>query len=176
MTLRERLHALLRLGDPPQRIATALAVGVFISCTPFWGLQTILSVAVAMVFGLNRAATVTGTWLNLPWFAPFVYGLALRIGMLLTPGRGPVRPTLRVVLDRSEGFVWRHVLDLLHTLSVSLLVGTTVLGAAAAIVTYVASLALLSRHAVARPDRPAPVAPGRGTGYHEHVPVDRHEE
>src|SRR6185503_8685543 len=64
-----RLGAVLRLDDPPWRVALALAIGVFISCTPFWGLQTVLSLAVATIFRLNRAVTVTGTWLNLPWFA-----------------------------------------------------------------------------------------------------------
>jgi len=69
-----RLGAVLRLDDPPWRVALALAVGVFISCTPFYGLQTLLSLAVATVCRLNRAVTVTGAWLNLPWFAPLVYG------------------------------------------------------------------------------------------------------
>ena len=45
-----RLGAVLRLDDPPWRVALALAIGVFISCTPFWGLQTVLSLAVATIF------------------------------------------------------------------------------------------------------------------------------
>ena len=57
-----RLGAVLRLDDPPWRVALALAVGVFISCTPFYGLQTVLSLAVATIFRLNRAVTVTGAW------------------------------------------------------------------------------------------------------------------
>src|SRR5262249_34901581 len=61
-----RLGAVLRLDDPPWQVALALAIGVFISCTPFWGLQTVLSLAVATIFRLNRAVTVTGAWLNLP--------------------------------------------------------------------------------------------------------------
>ncbi|MGH7311879.1 MAG: DUF2062 domain-containing protein, partial [Candidatus Rokuibacteriota bacterium] len=69
--LADRLRALLHLDDPPGKIALALAVGVFISCTPLLGLQTILAILVATVFPLNRAVTVTGVWLNLPWFAPF---------------------------------------------------------------------------------------------------------
>src|SRR6267378_5143660 len=80
-----RLSAVLRLDDPPWRVALALAVGVFLSCTPFYGLQTLLSLAVATIFRLNKAVTMTGTWLNLPWFAPLVYGFALRIGAFVVP-------------------------------------------------------------------------------------------
>jgi len=143
--LRDRLRTVLHLEDPPPRIALALAVGVFISCTPFWGIQTVLSLLVALVFRLNRAATVAGTWLNLPWFAPVVYGLSLRLGVLLVPGRRRGMPRLQDLLDLSEGFVWEHLVDLLDTLSVPLLVGTTVLGGVAAVVTYVVALCLLSR-------------------------------
>ncbi|MBI4636910.1 MAG: DUF2062 domain-containing protein [Candidatus Rokubacteria bacterium] len=117
-----RFGAVLRLDDPPRRLALALAVGVFISCTPFWGLQTLLSLAVATVFHLNKAATVTGTWLNLPWFAPFVYAAALRIGAGVVPVR--------------EGF---------HGVSLALLVGTTIVGVVAACATYVVALVLISR-------------------------------
>src|SRR6185503_17641137 len=81
-----RFRGLLHLDDPPRRLAIALAVGVFISCTPFLGLQTLLAVAVAAAFRLNRAATLLGTWLNLPWFAPLVYGAAIKIGFVVAPG------------------------------------------------------------------------------------------
>src|SRR2546427_3036972 len=80
-----RLRAVLHLDDAPSRIALALAVGVFISCTPFYGLQTLLSLGIATLFRLNKVATITGTWLNLPWFAPLVYGRALHIRELIVP-------------------------------------------------------------------------------------------
>jgi len=83
--LAARLSAVLRLDDPPWRVALALAVGVFISCTPFYVFRRSCSLAVAAIFRLNKAVTVTGTWLNLPWFTPLVYGFALRIGAFVLP-------------------------------------------------------------------------------------------
>jgi hypothetical protein len=131
--LLERFRAALHLDDPPWRIALALAVGVFISCTPFYGVQTVLSIAVAWLFGLNRVATISGAWLNLPWFAPFVYAGALWLG--------------RALLPQVEG---------LHGLSLTLLLGTTIVGVAAAAVTYVVALTVI-RH---RRDRAATARPG----------------
>lgn len=108
--LRDRLLAVLRLDDAPWRIALALAIGVFISFTPFLGFQTLLALLVATVCRLNKAAVVVGAWLNLPWFMPLVYAGALWVGGALLP-REP----------------W----------TLALLAGSTILGAAAAIVTYV---------------------------------------
>lgn len=154
--LDERLRALLHLDDPPQRIALALAVGVFIGCTPFWGLQTLLSVVVAWAFCLNRAATLTGTWLNLPWFAPFVYGAALKVGGLLVPDPYGVRDAwLSYLLKHPGSLSWHDAVALFDELSLALLLGTAVMGAVAALVTYTVAYAVIS---LSRPRRTG--APG----------------
>jgi uncharacterized protein len=141
-----RLRAVLRLDDPPSRIALALAVGVFISCTPFYGLQTLLSLGVATVFRLNKAATVTGTWLNLPWFAPFVYGLALHIGGLIVPDpQGVDAAALAALLRTSSSLSAADVIQRLRDVSVALLIGTAVVGVSAGVATYVVAFVLLRR-------------------------------
>ena len=109
-----RLAALLALDDHPWRVALALAIGVFISFTPFWGFQTLIALVVATVCRLNRAVTIAGTWLNLPWFAPFVYAGAVKLGAWLVPD-----------------------LSGLAGLSAWLFLGTTTLGLAAAALTWV---------------------------------------
>jgi uncharacterized protein (DUF2062 family) len=127
--LLERIRGLVGLDGPPWRTALALAVGVFISCTPLWGFHTILSLLVATLFRLHKGATVTGAWLNLPWLAPFVYGGALKIGGLILPG--------------AEG---------LTGLSLALLIGTTIVGAVAGALTYVVALGVLSWRRARRDD------------------------
>jgi len=119
--LRDRFVAALR-EDRPWRVALALSVGVFISFTPFYGLQTIMALVVATLLRLNRAITVTGTWMNLPWFAPFIYAGAIKLGTVLLP----------------DLHGWSGI-------SAALLVGTTILGMAAAAVTYVVALAIIAR-------------------------------
>ena len=141
-----QLGAVLHLDDSPPRIALALAVGVFISCTPFYGLQTLLSLGIATLFRLNKAATITGTWLNLPWFAPFVYGLALHIGSLILPDpQGIDAAALAGLLRTSASLSWANVVQLLRDVSLALLIGTTVVGAAAGIATFVVVFVLLRR-------------------------------
>jgi uncharacterized protein (DUF2062 family) len=139
-----RLRTVLQLDDPPPRVALALAVGVFVGCTPFWGAQTLLSLVVAMLLHLNRAATLTGTWLNLPWFAPFVYGAALKVGTRVLPDPDGVRDAwLGYFLEHPGSFGWQDYVDLFRELSGAILVGTAVVGAVAALGTYVIALAVL---------------------------------
>jgi uncharacterized protein (DUF2062 family) len=116
---RARLTALLSLDDSPWRTAFGLAAGVFISFTPFWGFQTLLALLVATVFRLNRGVTVLGTWLNLPWFAPFVYAGAVKLGAVLLP-------------DLSGAAAW----------SAWLLVGTTTIGLGAAVLTWIVAFGI----------------------------------
>lgn len=126
-----RLTALLPHDEKPWKVALALAVGVFISFTPFWGFQTLLALAVAWISGLNRAMTLAGTWINLPWFAPFVYAGAVKLGAWLLPD-----------------------LSGLAGLSAWLMLGTTALGLAAAVLTWVIAWAII-RARRARRRRPA---------------------
>ena len=144
--LTARLGDVLHLDDSPSRIALALAVGVFISCTPFYGLQTLLSLGIATLFRLNKAATITGTWLNLPWFAPFVYGLALHIGSLLVPDpQGIDAAALAALLRSSASLSWANVVQLLRDVSLALLIGTTVVGVVAGVATFLVALVVLRR-------------------------------
>jgi uncharacterized protein (DUF2062 family) len=146
MGLGARFRDLLHLDDPPRRLAVALAVGVFISCTPFWGLQTLLAVAVAAVFRFNRAATVLGAWLNVPWVAPFVYGAAIKIGLLVAPGLREADAASFDLLLRDPGALsWGTVWSWLRGSSLPLLLGSTIVGLVAAGATYAIALTTLGR-------------------------------
>ncbi len=152
-----RLKDLCHLDDPPWKIALGLAVGVFISCTPFYGLHTLMSIGAAFALRVNKASTITGAWLNLPWFAPFVYGLSLKVGeFILSGGEGLRGLREKSFLDLSSAIspylsVWKAgegflaSSKLLFAVSKPLFVGTTVVGAVAGAVTYVVALAVITR-------------------------------
>ena len=128
-----RLAALLPHDESPWKVALALAVGVFLSFTPFWGFQTLLALALAWISGLNRAMTVAGTWLNLPWFAPFVYAGAVKLGAWFLPD-----------------------LSGLAGLSAWLMLGTTALGLAAGGLTWVIAWAIIRARRARRARAAAP--------------------
>jgi uncharacterized protein (DUF2062 family) len=146
------LKTVCRLSDEPWKIAPGLAVGVFISCTPFYGLHTLMALGAAFALRINKLSTVTGAWLNLPWFAPFVYALSLKVGeFILSGGRGPDFVPGKSLLDLAsmirpflsperfaKGFLASS--KLLFVVSKPLIVGTTVVGAVAGLITYVVAL------------------------------------
>ncbi|MBI3827532.1 MAG: DUF2062 domain-containing protein [Candidatus Rokubacteria bacterium] len=141
------LRAVIDLREEsPARLAAALAAGAFIGCTPFWGVQMLLALVVATLCRLNRAVAVTGTWLNFPWVAPLVYAGALRIGHVVVPDPGGAREAgLTSLLEHPTALGWRNALDLLSEMSAALLVGTTIVGAAVAAVTFVIAWGLARR-------------------------------
>jgi uncharacterized protein (DUF2062 family) len=150
---RQHVTAVLHLDEAPQRLAAGMAVGVFIGVTPFYGLHTLLALAAAYLFRLNKAATITGAWINLPWFAPFVYGFCLRLGEAVLTGdwssfslssisvlAGSAGAALRASPRETAGTLWQVVWDLLFTASKPLFVGTLIVGTVLGLVAYVVTL------------------------------------
>lgn len=150
---RERATAVLHLDESPSRLAAGMATGVFIGVTPFYGLHTLLALGAAYVFRLNKVATITGAWINLPWFAPFVYAFCLRLGESVLTGdwstfslasvgelAGSAGAALRAGPRETAGTIYQVVWDMLFVASKPLFVGTTIVGAVLAMITYVVTL------------------------------------
>lgn len=78
--IRSWLEQLLHTHDTPRRTAAAYALGVFLGFSPMLGLHTVLGLALAFVFGLNRVAVVLGVYSNLPWLVPAYYTIATIAG------------------------------------------------------------------------------------------------
>jgi uncharacterized protein (DUF2062 family) len=82
--VRALLEPLLNLDDTPQRTAAAFALGVALGFSPFLGFQTLLGLALAFGFNLNRVAVIAGTWANLPWFMGPYYAAVTALAAWLT--------------------------------------------------------------------------------------------
>jgi len=74
------LDVLLHIHDSPQRTAAAYALGVFFGFSPFLGFHTVLALALAFLFGLNRVAVLVGVYSNLPWIMAPYYTLVTMVG------------------------------------------------------------------------------------------------
>jgi uncharacterized protein len=78
--IRSWLEQLLHTHDTPHRTAAAYSLGVFLGFSPMFGLHTVLGLALAFVFRLNRVAVVLGVYSNLPWLVPAYYTVATIAG------------------------------------------------------------------------------------------------
>jgi uncharacterized protein (DUF2062 family) len=146
---RERVTGVLHLDEEPSRLAAGMAAGVFIGVTPFYGLHTLLALVAAYMFGLNKAATITGAWINLPWFAPFVYGFCLHLGEAVLTGDWSsfslasvlgLAAYLRASPRETATTLYQVVWDMLFVASKPLFVGTTIVGLVLAVVAYFVTL------------------------------------
>jgi len=137
--LRELLYRLRTEGDTPGRQAGAVALGVLIGCSPFYGFHLALCVVFARLLRLNRALTYLAAHVSLPGLWPLLVFGEIQVGRWLRGGgRLPIRPSELRQLDP-----WQFGMDLL--------VGSAIVGVALAV-----PLALLTwRAAQARRKAPA---------------------
>ena len=88
-------HRLRRLPDTPHRIAFGLAIGVFVSFTPFFGIHVGAAIALAWALRANVVASVIGTLagnpVTIPLIAPIALGLGRKILGYGVTGRDPSR-------------------------------------------------------------------------------------
>lgn len=75
---------ILRIDDPPERIARGAAIGVAMGVLPTFGLGIILSLAVAFILRANKAASVLGSFIMNPVTSPFFWTASLLTGSVLT--------------------------------------------------------------------------------------------
>ncbi|HYO12665.1 MAG TPA: DUF2062 domain-containing protein [Thermoanaerobaculia bacterium] len=81
--VRELLVRLRTEGGSPNRLAGAVALGVFIGCTPFYGLHLALCIFFAWLLGLNRGLTYLAAHVSLPGVWPLLVFAELQVGRLL---------------------------------------------------------------------------------------------
>jgi uncharacterized protein len=145
---RRWLEQLLHTHDTPRRTAAAFALGVFFGFSPFLGLHTILGVAFAFVFNLNRVAVVLGVYSNLPWILPAYYTLATVAGAALL--RVDVPPglidDLTFAVTRASWSEFRKVAATLTPLVWAYTLGSTLGALALSTAAYRVSLKMIEAH------------------------------
>jgi uncharacterized protein len=122
---KKRIYTILSLDSHPGHIAAGFAVGVFVSFTPFFGLHTPIAIAIAFLFRLNKLTCVTGAWINTPLTVVPILAVSYKLGRFL---RG--RPVNELPLV--GGIEWHN----LAKYAKSLILGSSVLGACAAVLAY----------------------------------------
>ncbi len=137
-TVRKKFARFLTLDDTPERIALAFAVGVFISFSPLLGLHTVLGMLVALLFGMNRVAMLTGLWVNNPWTLLPFYSAAAYVGKKLIGFPSISTPILHFH-EFWHGEYWVQLARNWTALK-PLLLGSTVLSVIAGSLAYAAML------------------------------------
>ena len=121
---KKRIKTILSLDSHPGHISAALAVGVFISFTPFFGAHLVMAIVASFVFRLNKLACITGTWVNNPLTVVPVTALSYKLGRVLLG-----QPVTEITI---KGLDWNFV----KAHATSLILGSSVIGFIAAVISY----------------------------------------
>ena len=71
-----------RLPDSPNNIAFGVAIGVFVSFSPFFGIHVLLAFLIARFLRVNILAAVLGTFMGNPVTFPIIAALNFSVGGL----------------------------------------------------------------------------------------------
>lgn len=128
--LMEKLKNIVRVKERPHKIALAFSIGVFVGISPLIGIHTILGLALAWAFRLNRLVTLTGVYVTNPWSMVPIYTFCTWVGMLI----------LGVDITPSA-IDWKHlglntVLQQFRQILVPFAVGSTTVAVAAGFLVY----------------------------------------
>ena len=137
---RRAMQLLVADGQPPQRRAAALAVGVFLSFSPLLGLQVAVGMLLAPLLRLNRVLVFVGLCVNLPWVTVPYYAAVTEVAARAFgwPAPSDLSAGLSAVVQHSvvSSVFWRELVALLRPLLWPFAVGSTVAAGVLAAGTY----------------------------------------
>ena len=147
--IRRWLDTLLHVDDTPHRTAAAFALGVFFGFSPFLGLHTLLALALAFLFNLNRVAALLGVYSNLPWIiAPYYAFVTMAVGAPLTRYRLPpgFEGQIAALFEISvlQGEFWRRIVIILRPWLFPYVVGSLIGAMLMAAAAYPLALAFVT--------------------------------
>jgi uncharacterized protein (DUF2062 family)/SAM-dependent methyltransferase len=119
--LRAALRRLLAEHAAPASLGWAVAVGVFLGCSPLYGLQMLTCVLVAWLFRLNKVATLVGAQVSIPPLTAVIVFVEVQAGEYLLRGH-----FLGLGMDAFRG---REALVIARSVLGAWVVGSLVVGA-----------------------------------------------
>jgi uncharacterized protein (DUF2062 family) len=146
--IRARLEQLAASDLDPTRTAAAVALGVFLSFSPFLGLQILLGLIAAFIFRLSRVAVLVGLCANLPWFMLPWYVLTTAVAAAAIGSSGvDVRAALTELLSVPvyHPTFWDRTSSMAVALFWPFLLGPTLGALIPAAAAYVLSVRVLTR-------------------------------
>jgi len=84
-------HRMTRISATPHTIALGVAIGAFVSFTPFMGLHFLIAALLAFILGGNILASAFGTAVGNPLSFPFIWLASYNLGALLLGHRQRTR-------------------------------------------------------------------------------------
>lgn len=128
---------ILRIDDPPERIARGAAIGVLMGILPTFGVGGLLSIGLAFILKANKASAIIGSFIMNPITGPFFWSMSIVLGSLI------MREDYRTMLATMKEEGWLTGAG--HTYLV-FLVGNVLISAVFTVASYYVVKAFIIRH------------------------------
>jgi hypothetical protein len=142
--LKDLFKKLLHIEDTAERTALAYSIGIFLGFSPFLGFHTLMGLAIAFLFNLNRVSILLGVWSNTPWWIVPYYTIATWVGMWVTGfwiDKASLKGMFQLGMD--QGFMssdfWSRVASQWGLL-ISFMIGSLILATLLSLIVYPLSL------------------------------------
>ncbi|WPO80147.1 DUF2062 domain-containing protein [Flavobacterium sp. KACC 22761] len=115
------LEDILESNDSNFKKSAAIALGIFIGFSPFWGFQTILLFTFAALFRLNKVIAYLTSNVSFPPFIPFIIYASLQVGSIFVSSDAPLVLDSSITLDDIQKNATQYIVGSLILASVSAL-------------------------------------------------------
>ena len=135
-TIKNWLAECKKLSGDPRYIGRGMAIGIFVSMTPFFPFHTAIALAMSVLLRGSKRAAAVGVWLSNPLTIPFCYFLIYKIGMVLLGQNSAYNPE------------WKTFSDILHMgveMVYAMIIGGVVLGTIFGIPAYYVTKKIFKR-------------------------------
>jgi uncharacterized protein (DUF2062 family) len=143
----QMLREVLAFNDTPKSIALGAAVGIFVGLTPTGGIQTLLVLAFSLTLGrivrFNLLAAMVALYISNPLTAIPIYWCSYYVGTLFVHEDIQFAEVASIVQFNGFQAWWQNFMELIVGVGSTMLLGSLVVGAAGALITYPAMLWLL---------------------------------
>ncbi len=159
---------ILHIDDSPNRIALAVALGIFVAYMPIVGLHILLLLAITCFIKVNRFVAITSVCISNPLtFAPIYYPNYILGRAILSVLKAPASvdsyqaaklfhqtlSTEYVVKNFLTSEFWQQIGQLLAQIGLEMFIGGLILGAIVATAAYAATLHLVIWYRKKHPHR-----------------------
>lgn len=115
------LEDILESSDSNFKKSAAIALGIFIGLSPFWGFQTILLFTLAALFRLNKVIAFLTSNVSFPPFIPLIIYGSLKIGSIFVTSDAPLILDSSMTFDDIQKNAAQYIIGSLILASVSAL-------------------------------------------------------
>lgn len=115
------LEDILESNDSNFKKSAAIALGIFIGLSPFWGFQTILLFTFAALFRLNKVIAYLTSNVSFPPFIPFIIYASLQVGSVFVTSDAPLILDSSITLDDIQKNATQYIVGSLILATVSAL-------------------------------------------------------